>query len=220
MRSFYYQRARSAVSAIIMALFAIGAGRVCREDGGVLMFAFAAAMTLGAAKAALDAMNREPALSFDQDSIRVRKTWGGVEEVAWSDVHDINLKAYTVRYMGIIPIRRHTYMTIACEGGSFGARRLRVSMTAMGMSSQQSASVLEMVKQARLQAVGEVRVAMAGAGSRGWGVDMNRSEEGFDADAAMSRYLAAKKEQEPPAARFDTRRSAMPQRPAFGRRIA
>src|SRR5438309_1829541 len=117
MRSFYYQRGRSAAAAIVMAFFAIGAGRVWRDEGSALMLAFGAVMALGAAKAALDATNRAPALAFDGRSIRVRRTWGGVEEIGWPDLHEVSLKTHTVRYMGVIPIRRHRYIVIKCEGG-------------------------------------------------------------------------------------------------------
>jgi hypothetical protein len=222
MRSFYYQRGRRAAAAIVMAFFAIAGGRVWRDEGGFFVLAFALAMTVGAAKAALDAMNRKPALKFDGFSVWIRRTWGGVEEVSWNDVHDINLKSYTVRYMGIIPVRRHMYIVIACEGGTFGARRLRVSTTAMGMSAAQSATIVAALKQAQLDAVGEVGVAMAGAGSRGWGVDMGHKsrDPDFDADRAMARYLASKEgdERESPPVRAAAR-PLMPQRPSFGRRV-
>lgn len=224
MQSFYYRRGRRSVGAIVMALLAIGAGRVWREDGTFSMLAFAVLMSLGAAKSALDATSRRPALSFNRACVRVRRTWGGVEEIPWSEVHDLSLKAYTIRYMGIIPIRRHTFITVVSEGGVFGSRRFRVSTTALGMSAAQSAMVLAALKQAQLDAVGEVGVAMAGAGTRGWGVDtaQERPNAVFDADAAMARYLAAKEKPEQTAARIvaTERQPVAPLRPAFGRRVS
>ena len=223
MRSFYYRQGRSAFAAVFMAALAIAVGRMWRSDGGFLMLAFALLMTLGAAKAALDAMNTKPALKFDRHSLWVRKTWGGVEEVPWREVHDIGIKMLTVRYMGIIPVGRHVYVTITCEGGTFGARRFRVSTTAMGMSPAEGAAVVAALKQAQIEAVGETGAAMAAAGSRGWGVDMSSkpSDLGFDADAAMARYLASKQAGEAsPAAAPAPARPVMPQRPSFGRRVS
>ena len=80
-------------------------------------------------------MSTEPALRFDRHSIWVRKIWGGLpSEVPWRDVHDIGLKVHTVRYMGVIPVSRTAYVTIACEGGLFGARRLRLATSALGLT--------------------------------------------------------------------------------------
>jgi hypothetical protein len=223
MRSFYYRQGRSAFAAVFMAALAIAVGRMWRVDGGFVLLAFAVVMTLGAAKASLDAMNTKPALKFDRHALWIRKAWGGVEEVPWRDVHDIAIKMFTVRYMGVVPVRRHVYITITCEGGTFGARRFRVSTTAMGMSPTEGAAVVAALKQAQIEAIGEAGAAMAAAGSRGWGVDMSpkASEHGFDADAAMARYLASKQAEEPtPAAAPLTARPAMPQRPSFGRRVS
>ena len=223
MRSFYYRQGRSAFAAVFMAPLAIAAGRMWRSDGGFLMLAFALLMTLGAAKAALDAMNTKPAMKFDRHSVWIRKTWGGVEEVPWREVHDIAIKMLTVRYMGIIPVRRHVYITVTCEGGTFGARRFRVSTTAMGMSAAEGAAVVAALKQAQMEAVGEAGAAMAAAGSRGWGVDMGprTSGQSFDADAAMARYLASKQaEESSPAAAAAPGRPGMPQRASFGRRVS
>lgn len=223
MQSFYYKRGRRAAAAVVMAFFAIGAGRLWRDEGGTLTLAFAAAMTLGAAKAASDAMNRKPALKFDRNSLWVRKTWGGVEEIPWREIHDLATKMFTVRYMGLVPIGRRIHLTVTCEGGTFGARRLRLSTTAMGMSAAQSAALLAALKQAQLEAVGEAGVAMAGAGSRGWGVDTGgRSPDAtFDADAAMARYLASREGERASApALRPPPRTAMPLRPSFGRRAS
>jgi hypothetical protein len=221
MRSFYYQRGRSAFGAVFMAALAIFAGRIWRESGGFVMLLFFVLMTLGAAKAALDAMNTKPALKFDRQSLWIRKTWGGVEEVPWSEIHNIELKVVTVRYMGIIPIRRHAFVTVTCEGGTFGARRFRVSTTRMGLSRAEGAALVAALKEAQIEAVGEVGAAMAAAGARGWGVDMGAKEpgRGFDPDAAMARYLASKEGDEPSAVAAPAPACpAMPQRPSFGRR--
>jgi len=76
-------------------------------------------------------------------------------------------------------------------------------------------------------AIGPAGVAMAGAGKSGWGVPAKPaierdepSESGFDADAAIARYLASKQavETAPVAAHVQAVARANPQRPVFGRR--
>jgi len=222
MHSFYYKKGANALGAATMALFAVGAGKLWFDKGGVILLAFTLLMVMGTVKAAIDAMSSEPALRFDRHSLWVRKTWGGVEEVSWRDVHDISLKVHTVRYMGIIPVSRTAYVTITCEGGLFGARRLRLSTSGLGMNPAQSANLVAILKQAHIDAVGEAHAAMAAAGSHGWGVAPAKphvapAESSFDADAAFARYQESQRQAEPTAAAVV--RPTMPQRPTFGRRV-
>jgi len=224
MHNFYYKKGANALGAATMAAFGIGVGKIWYDRGGFMLLAFALLMAVGTAKAALDAMSSEPALRFDRHSLWVRKVWGGVEEVFWRDVHDISLKVHTVRYMGIIPVSRTAYVVITCEGGLFGARRLRLSTSGLGMNAAQSANLVAILKQAHIDAVGEAAAAMAAAGSQGWGIapPKQRPEpaaSNFDADAAFAHYVASQ-EQADPKATPAMPRPAVPQRPTFGRRVA
>jgi hypothetical protein len=222
MHSFYYKKGANALGAATMAAFGLGAGKMWFDRGGFMLLAFTLLMMIGTAKAALDALSSEPALRFDRHSIWVRKAWGGLVEVPWRDVHDISLKVRTVRYMGIIPVSRTAYVTITCEGGLFGARRLRLSTSGLGMNPAQSADLVALLKQAHVDAVGEAAAAMAAAGGHGWGIaplrpDLEPVGDGFDADAALARYQASQRHAQvelPSAAR-----RAIPQRPTFGRRV-
>ena len=224
MHSFYYKKGANALGAATMALFAIGLGKIWYDHGGPTLLIVALAMAVGTAKTMIDALSSEPALRFDRHSLWVRRTWGGVEEVPWCDVHDISLKVHTVRYMGIIPVSRTAYVSIACEGGLFGARRLRVSCSALGFSPAKSAELVAILKQAHVDAVGEAAAAMAGSGRVGWGIDTRRPERDeevasdFDADAALEHYLASRQTEPRPAPAMA--RPAMPQRPTFGRRLS
>jgi hypothetical protein len=224
MHSFYYKKGASALGAATMAAFAIGSTKLWYDRGGFIILAFAILMAIGMVKAALDALSSEPALKFDRHSIWVRKAWGGLVEVPWREVHDISLKVHTVRYMGIIPVSRTAYVTIACEGGLFGARRLRLSTSGLGLNAAQSAGLVAVLKQAHVDAVGEAAAAMAAAGGHGWGIAPPRPQpepaRGFDADAAFARYQASQERRTQPEPVPVAARPAMPQRPAFGRRVS
>ena len=228
MHSFYYKKGANALGAATLALFAIGSGKLWYDHGGVTLLIFAIVMVAGAAKTSMDALSSEPALKFDRHSLWVRKMWGGgLHEVPWRDVHDIGLKVHTVRYMGIIPVSRTAYVTITCEGGLFGARRLRLATSALGLSPARSAELVEILKQAHVDAVGVAAAAMAAAGSQGWGVAARPAqpevaeESGFDADAALARYQAARQQEAREAQPAPAlARPAMQQRPTFGRRVS
>lgn len=227
MRSYYYPSGRSAFGALFLALLAFGSGKLWYEGGGFAVLAFAAVMVLGTAKLALDAMSREPALKFDRHSIWIKKTWGGFEEVPWRDVHDIAAKLLTWRYMGIIPVSKTSYLTVTREGGLTGARRLRVSTSAMGLSAAATAELVLALKKAQLEAIGEAGIAMAAAGRHGWGVGVPdeagepADSSGFDADAALARYLASKQAgvQAETGAEAPAAPPIMQQRPIFGRKV-
>jgi hypothetical protein len=224
MHSFYHKKGANALGAATMAAFAIGSGKLWYDHSGFVILAFAILMAIGTAKAALDALSSEPALKFDRHSIWVRKAWGGLVEVPWRDVHDITLKVHTVRYMGIIPVSRTAFVTIACEGGLFGARRLRLSTSGLGMNAAQSADLVALLKQAQVDAVGEAAAAMAAAGSHGWGIAPTKpqpeSTADFDADAAFARYQASQQQETQLEPVPVAARAAMPQRPTFGRRVS
>lgn len=220
MREFRYRRTQSAFLAIMLTLTAMGLVTRWLHGQDVLNVVVAGVLLLAAAKAAYDAISDEPALKFDGRAVWIRTFWGSVEEVPWRNVLDISSKVYTMRRAGIVPVGRTTYITVTCEGGLFGAKRLRVSTTALGMSPAQTDKLVADLEQARQAAVGAAGVAMAGAGSRGWGVDLGAGGSGFDPDAALARYLSSKQEHDEPGL---ARQSAFPratQPRTFGRRAS
>lgn len=219
MREFRYRRTQSAFLAVMLTLTAMGLVTRWLHGQNVLNLFVACLLLLGSAKAAYDAISDEPALKFDQRSIWLRKTFGGVEEIPWRNVLDITSKVFTMRYAGIVPVGKNTYITITCEGGLFGARRMRVSTTALGMSPVQTAKLVADLEQARHAAVGTAGIAMAGASNRGWGVDLGAGSSGFDPDAALARYLSSKSEHDAsePASQSAFPRATQPR--TFGRRV-
>jgi hypothetical protein len=227
MRSYYYPSGRLAIAAMFLGLLAFATGSWWYNDGGGPLLVFTLVMVFGCVKLTLDAMSRDPALKFDQHTIWIKKTWGGVAEVPWREVHDISAKVLTWRYMGVVPVSKTTYITVTCEGGLTGARRLRVSTSALGLSVTQTAELLLLLKKAHLDVVGETGVAMAAAGKHGWGIAPSKSADGpeessaFDPDAAIARYMASKQAGSQPGAATPAAAvpPPVPQRPVFGRRV-
>jgi hypothetical protein len=153
----------------------------------------------------------------------VRKTFGGVAEIPWSEVHSIKLMVFTRKYAGVIPGGKHQDLELACVGGLFGAQRFRVSTETMRLPRGGAQEVALVLQAAHVEAVGVAGVAMAGAGPRGWGVDVPKAEQDrsdFDADAALARYLASKEPDNRQTPSPAPATMAMPQRPVFGRKTS
>ena len=74
---------------------------------------------------------------------------------------------------------------MTCGRGLFGTRKLRITPKALELPIGGSDHLLAILRQARLEDVGVVGVAMAVAGPQGWGA----ADTGFDSDAAIARYL-------------------------------
>lgn len=230
MHKFHFRPGKSALFALILGL---GAMLVLwfwwAEDKGFLTLLVGLLMAAGSGKLASDAMSDTPALAFDREVLRVRKTWGGVTEVPWREVQHIGVDVMTLRYWGIIPIARQETLVVRCDGGLFGARRLRLALKMVALPPGGTARLLDMLYRAHVEAVGETGVAMAGAGEHGWGVNSvptlaPRREEtdqaGFDADAALARYLARKEAGLAGSGGADGSPAAppIPARPVFGRK--
>jgi hypothetical protein len=214
MREYRYRRMQSAFLAIMLTLSAMGLVTRWMHGQDVLNVVVAGVLLLGAAKAAYDAISDEPALKFDNRTISIRKFFGGVEEIPWRNVLNIGSKVVRTHYA------KTTILTVTCEGGLFGARRLRVSTTALGMSPTQTDKLVADLEEARRAAVGTTGVAMAGASSRGWGVELGAGQSGFDPDAALARYLSSKEKHDTgdPAPQSAFPRATQPR--TFGRRVS
>jgi hypothetical protein len=222
MRVYDYRPDKAAMESAFLAAFTYAAYEIWKSSGSVLVLIFGLVLAAGTVKLAYDAFNHTPTIKFDRDTLWVRKTFGGVAEIPWSEVHNIKLMVFTLKYAGVFPVGKHQYLEIACEGGMFGAQRFRVSTETMRLPPGGAAEVALILQAAHLEAVGEAGVAMAGAGKRGWGVDLPPAEQpgsDFDADAALARYLASKEpDAQQPHGSPAPARMAMPQRPVFGRK--
>jgi hypothetical protein len=223
-RVYAYRPEKAAMGGVLLAAFAYASYEFWRSTGSVVVLVFGLVMAAGAAKLGYDAFNHSPVIKFDRDKLWIRKTMGGIAEIPWRDVHSINMIVVTMRYGGLVPIGRHEYLEIACEGGLFGAQRFRVPTTTMHLPAGGAAELALTLQAAHVEAVGVAGVAMAGAGKRGWGVDLPSSEQQrseFDADAALARYLASKEDDVHQQASSPAAARLVPQqRPVFGRKTS
>lgn len=222
MRSFYYRSRRNAATGLASGVLAALAGWQWWSDGDVIWMVSTVVLGLTALKGIATAMNSEPAVNFDNERLWIRTTFRSYV-VTWKQVLGIALQVITVRRWGVIPVGRREVLCISVEGGSFGARRLRIPPASIELPAGGAGALVEILRDARLAAIGSPGVAMAGAGHNGSGVPSKSkfdepSESGFDADAAIARYLASKQAEERAPMRLQSAAPAMPQRPVFGRR--
>lgn len=226
MRSFYYRPGKNAATGLTSGALAALSAWLWWSDGDIIWIITTVGLGLAALKGLATAMNSEPAVKFDNERLWVRTTFGS-HAVSWNQVYGIALQVMTVRYWGIIPISRRETLCISIEGGSFGARRLRIPAASIDLPVGGANALVQILRDAQLSAVGAAGVAMAGAGKSGWGVPAKPrlereepAESGFDADAAIARYLASKQASESAPAPVEVQPAApaMPQRPVFGRR--
>lgn len=230
MLKFHFRPGKSAFMALVLAVAALLCGWTWFSGGGFFALLFALLCGAGAAKLMSDALGGAPALVVDGEGIRIRRTWGSVVAVPWREVHHIGVEVMTLRYYGIIPVARNENLVVACSGGLFGTRRLRLALKMVELPRGGSAELIELLQSAHVGAVGIEGVAMAGAGANGWGADSAGSlsrpsssepDQGgsFDADAALQRYLA-KRDSSSSAQPETPARPVMPQRPSFGRKAS
>lgn len=237
MRKFHYRPGKSAFAGLAMAAAALVAGWVWVSSPAATFLPAGVALlcAAGAIKTALDAMSDTPALAFDARGLALRKTWGQVAEVAWHDVQSIGVEVFTLRYWGIIPISKTENLVVKCAGGLFGSRRLRLALRMIDLPAGGAGQLLALLNAAHVAAVGEATAAMAGADRQhGWGAGSagvaarradaaarEEGEGGFNADAALARYLARKEAGAGASPRPEaTASAAAPARPVFGRRAS
>jgi hypothetical protein len=226
---FHFRPGKSAFMALVLAAAALLCGWQWLSEGGVFALLFLVLCGVGAAKLMSDAVGGAPALAVDDEGLRIRRTWGSVVAVPWRQVQHIGVEVMTLRYLGIIPVARHETLVVACDGGLFGTRRLRLALKMVELPRGGTAELLALLQAAHVGAVGVSAVAMAGAGANGWGADSAGSLSGssaeldqgggFDADAALQRYLA-KRDSSAVATAATPAPPARPPRPSFGRKAS
>ena len=226
MRSFYYRPGKNAVLALFFGVLAFVFGQLAWNSGGFIIWAMAALFATAAVVSALNALNNEPVLKFDGGHLWVRNPLGGVTQVAWREVMHVTLEVMTMRYFGLISVGRTDFVVLSCAGGALGTRRLRFATGNMELPAGGSAGLVQLLQQAHREAAGEVAVGMPPAERFDPRPVAGREPEpvpssGFDPDAAVARYLAAKQAAERAAPQPpELGQPALRPRPVFGRRTA
>jgi hypothetical protein len=226
MHKFHHRPGKSTFVAIGMGSLGLFSCMIGWDEGEVFWLGIGVLCLLGAGKMLADVLSGTPALVVAPQGLSLRKVWGGVADVPWTEVQNIDLEVMTVRYWGIIPIARQRTLLVRCDGGLFGTRRLRLPLNMVELPPGGADALMSLLYRSHVAAVGEAGVAMAGAGEHGWGtrsvasLGERRVAEaeggGFDPDAALARYLARKETgSELPAARPTP---SPPPRPMFGRK--
>jgi hypothetical protein len=221
----YYQSATRNLTMVVLCVLAAGffSWRYVAEDGSFFELIMMSASIAGALHGGWGFIQKEPAISFDREGVRLRR-WCGVADIPWRDVHGVTTKVVTIRGTEI------KWLSVACEGGLMGSRSVNVSLSSLDIAAGNEEMVAAAVYQAWVAAMGESAVAMAGAGHKGWGANFYDSAEPanrFDADAAFARYQAKQGLDQPeygtpsiPATPSvaPSPASSAPPRPVFGRK--
>ena len=229
MRSFYYRPGKNAGLAVLLGAIGFVFGTIAwNAGGGVIIWTLTVMLLAGAAKAALNALNGDPALKFDDHHLWVRTTFGGLQEVSWRDVQHIALEVMVMRYFGMIPVGRNEILCITTSGGPFGTRRFRLAAGTLELPPGGATGLMHLLHQAQTEANAGPRAGGAAGLVPGASVvaePVTESSSGFDPDAAVARYLAAKQAQQAEQAeQRDAPAGLGPRpiapRPVFGRRAS
>ena len=229
MRSFYYRPGKNAGLAVMLGAIGFVFGSIAwNAGGGVIIWTLTVMLLAGAAKAALNALNGDPALKFDDHHIWVRTTFGGLQEVSWRDVQHIALEVMVMRYFGMIPVGRNEILCITTSGGPFGTRRFRLAAGTLELPPGGATGLMHLLHQAQTEANAGPRAGGAAGlvpGASAVAEPVAESSSGFDPDAAVARYLAAKQAQQAEQAeQRDAPAGLGPRpiapRPVFGRRAS
>lgn len=153
------------------------------------------------------------ALEYDTAGVRVATTWSS-ERFKWAQVRGVGASQLVTRMYGFIPVNRQHYIDFKVEGGTFGTRTVRLALAALDINKRDLDSL---VNDLQLAHMGQAPVIAAAellpAKARGRDpLEGAPRDDGFDADAALARYLANRPTEQPPT-------PPAPARPAFGRKV-
>jgi hypothetical protein len=218
MHKFHFRPGKSAFMALVLGLAAIMAFWFWwTADNSMLPLAVALLMAAAAGKLLSDAFSETPALSFDGQVLRIRKPWSGVAEVPWRSVQHIGVEVMTLRYWGLIPIAKHEFLVVRCDGGLlFGSRKLRLALKMVMLPPGGTSELMALLYRMHVAGVGNPARSEDGQPFAPASAGSGDQEPGFDADAALARYLARKEAGAAPGP--SPTMSAAPARPVFGRK--
>lgn len=217
----HYRLGRSALMALFLGMIALLFVNTSLDSkGSWISLAFCLLIGAGAAKCAYDAITDAPALMWDASGVSIRRGFRGTTVVPWRMVQGIGLEVQTMRYMMVIPVARHEYLTIHAVGGISGTRSLQLPAAMLRLAPGGLPGLIQQLSAAHV-------AALQGAPDVSWregGPKLASEPEapGFDPDAALARYLARKEAGAAPelplAAMAAPAPTPAPARPVFGRK--
>ena len=211
MRKVNYRPGKVATTAVLCLLATVALAYFWSSDGGLLLLggtAFFAYMTAAALRGAL---GDRPALLFDQLGLTIN-TLHRSARYDWRDVVDVRVERTTLRMWGIIPVSSKEFLCISGKRGASGLTNYRLTKALIELPAGGLSALHAELWTARMAAVESAASAPAIQP-----VAEGEATPGFDPDAAIARYLAAK--QAAPVADTPAPISRGPPRPTFGRRV-
>ena len=215
MTTVHYKPARLAIWSLIWGLG--GAyllfGRT--DDGSMLDTVTGIVLFAMAAFAGYAGLDSRPALATDANGITIR-TMFAHRTVRWSELLLVTIERRNLRLWGIVPIMRRDYLSFMVQGGALGSKRMRLLGSWLALPPGGLGQLRDTILVAR--------GAAATMASRVSETPDDAAEgSGFDPDAAIARYLAAKATEPTaspaPVIALTPIAPARP-RPSFGRRVA
>jgi hypothetical protein len=215
MTTIYYKPARLAMWAL---LWGVSGGYTLfgwSDDDSTLDMIIGSVLLAMGVFAGYTAMDSRPALAGDANGLTVR-TMFARRTVRWSELLLVTIERRNLRLWGIVPIMRRDYLSFMVQGGALGSKRMRLLGSWLALPPGGLARLRDTLLEAR-GAAGTTALCAAetpdGAAVGG----------GFDPDAAIARYLAAKATEpaaSPARAVAPTPVAPARPRPSFGRRVA
>lgn len=215
MTTIYYKPARLAMWALLWGLSGGYTLFGWSDDNSTLNTIIGGVLLAMGVFAGYAAMDSRPALAGDTNGLTVR-TMFARRTVRWSELLLVTIERRNLRLWGIVPIMRRDYLSFMVQGGAFGSKRMRL----LGSWLALPPGGLGHLRDTLLEARGAAGTKASWAAETPDGAAQGG---GFDPDAAIARYLAAKATEPaaPPAQAVATTPVAPARpRPSFGRRVA
>lgn len=187
--------------------------------GGALKWLVTPVLLAAAALSGLKLFGDRSAVLWDERGVTLI-TLTGRRSVTWRELLGINVERMTHYLWGFIPVSSVDFLVIKTRGGLLASNKLRISASLLELPPGGSAELAVTLKRAHATAIGGVAavpVAAAQLPPQAAAETDNGSENGFDPDAVIARYLA-QKAAAPAAAAETPGMPAAPVRPVFGRK--
>ena len=215
MATIYYRPGRLALWALLW--LGMGSWNLWDSDGdgSMLSTVVGAFLLCLGAFATWTAFDTRPAIVADGAGMTVRTLFAR-RTVRWSEVLLITIENLRMQTGSMLPFGKRRFLSIMIAGGAIGSKRMRLVGSWLVLPPQGLDRVRDDLLALRA-AAGQEQHSMEARG-------VGRTD--FDADAAIARYLEAKRSA-PVAAELNAPDDATPQpgyqrppRPTFGRRVA